>query len=661
MPLDRAYSMLEIRAVDDDARVIEGVASTPTADRMGDIVVPEGAKFALPMPLLWQHDSHAPIGEVTFAKPTKGGIPFKARLVHPDDVESESLKDRLREAWDSIKTGLVRAVSIGFRDLAHEVMKDGGWRFTEWEWLELSAVTIPANADATITTIKSLDRQQLAASGHTLPTTARRDPPGASGSRPKPNPTKAPKEGTMTKKTVAEQISAFEATRVAKAARMVEIMDQSAEDGATLDAEQTEEYDTLDTEVKDIDAHLVRLRALEKAQVSTARPVDGSGAEAASEARGGVTKVIGSVLPKGIAFARFAIALARAQGNRGEALSITQGQIARGAWADTPQLETILKTAVAAGTTTDATWAAPLVEYQQMAGEFIELLRPKTILGRIPGLRNVPFNISMPGQTTGSSVGWVGEAKAKPVSKLTFDTTTLRWAKAAGIVVLTDELVRFSNPSAEAIVRDDMAGAIAQFLDEQLLNPDVAEVVNVSPASITHGVTAIPASGPDADDLRTDVKAVFQAFIAANLSPAGAVWIMSETMALAIGMMQNALGQPEFPGLGVNGGTFFGLPVITSSSSALDDGGSPDGHRLILVKASEILVADDGQIMIDVSREASLQMDSEPDEPTAAGTVMVSLWQRNMVGIRAERWINWKRRRTAAVQYITGANYGDAA
>lgn len=163
--MKRAYSTLEIKAVSEDGLSIEGIASTPTADRMGDIVDPMGAKFAVPLPLLWQHDSHAPIGEVSFAKPTPKGIPFKARLVDPADVESPTLKDRLQEAADSIRTGLVRAVSIGFRDLAHEVMKDGGWKFTDWEWLELSAVTIPANAEALITTIRSIDAEARAAAG----------------------------------------------------------------------------------------------------------------------------------------------------------------------------------------------------------------------------------------------------------------------------------------------------------------------------------------------------------------------------------------------------------------------------------------------------------------------------------------------------------------
>jgi HK97 family phage prohead protease len=167
--MNRAYSMLEIRAVSEDDRTISGIASTPSPDRMSDVVEPMGAKFAIPMPLLWQHDAGQPIGQVEFAKPTKNGIPFKARLLDPALVESETLKDRLQLAWDSIKNKLVRAVSIGFRPLEYSVMDDGGYRFLSWEWVELSAVTIPANADCTITSIKSIDAGTLALQGKGQP------------------------------------------------------------------------------------------------------------------------------------------------------------------------------------------------------------------------------------------------------------------------------------------------------------------------------------------------------------------------------------------------------------------------------------------------------------------------------------------------------------
>jgi hypothetical protein len=58
-------------------------------------------------------------------------------------------------------------------------------------------------------------------------------------------------------KTITEQTTAFEATRQAKSARMSELMTKAGDEGVTLDAEQTEEYDGLDVEIEAIDAHLV--------------------------------------------------------------------------------------------------------------------------------------------------------------------------------------------------------------------------------------------------------------------------------------------------------------------------------------------------------------------------------------------------------------------
>ncbi|MGF6877375.1 HK97 family phage prohead protease [Paraburkholderia sp. MM5477-R1] len=161
--MERAYSLLTIRSADDDARVIEGIASTPTADRYGDIVEPLGAKFAVPMPLLWQHEHTAPVGTVEFAKLTQDGIPFRATVAKVDDPGT--LKDRLDEAWQSVKAKLVRAVSIGFRPLEYSYMDEGGIRYLSWEWIELSLVTIPANAEATINTIRSIDTTTRAALG----------------------------------------------------------------------------------------------------------------------------------------------------------------------------------------------------------------------------------------------------------------------------------------------------------------------------------------------------------------------------------------------------------------------------------------------------------------------------------------------------------------
>lgn len=152
---NRAYSLLEIKSVDDDRRVISGIATTPEPDRVGDVVDPMGAKFATELPLLWQHQHGSPVGIAKFGKPTKSGIPFTAEL--PKIEEAGALKDLVDMAWQSVKAKLVRGVSIGFKALEYNFMDGGGIRFDKTEIYELSLVTIPANASATIQSIKAMD------------------------------------------------------------------------------------------------------------------------------------------------------------------------------------------------------------------------------------------------------------------------------------------------------------------------------------------------------------------------------------------------------------------------------------------------------------------------------------------------------------------------
>ena len=155
--LNRAYSVLEVRAFDNDTRKFSGVATSPAVDRVGDIIEPLGVKFKNPLPLLHQHFHDRPIGTVRFKKPTADGIEFEAEIAEID--EPAALKERVDVAWGEIKHGLVRATSIGFRPIEYSFMDNGGIRYSEVEVYELSTVTIPANAEAIISTVKSIDAQ----------------------------------------------------------------------------------------------------------------------------------------------------------------------------------------------------------------------------------------------------------------------------------------------------------------------------------------------------------------------------------------------------------------------------------------------------------------------------------------------------------------------
>jgi len=634
--VNKAYSLLEIKAVDKEQRIIEGIASTPTPDRGGDVMEPKGAQFSLPIPFLWQHQD--PIGEVFAATVKSDGIYIKARISQLAPDAPDSLKARIEEAWHSIsaKPPLARGLSIGWNELESEPIKGTKFiRVLKWFWGELSAVTIPMNVEASILSVKSHD---VAATG-----------PNAPGDSGKHQPVRVMKAAPSM--TTQEQITAFETKRAAHTARMTALM--SATEGSTLDAAQTEEYTTLEREVDSIDEHLPRLRKLEKTLQFTATPITTTtDHEKASAMRGGEPLPLITVKPNvapGIPFARMVMAIAAGGGDSFKTLECAKQ------WKDsTPEVEEMVrhmwrtKAAVAVGTTSDATWAGPLVVTQPL-NDFLQLLRPRTLLGRIPGLKQVPFNISIPSQTTGGTYGWVGQNKPKPVTKADYLAVTLAFNKVAGIIVMSEELVTLSTPSAENLVREEMLAGMSAFLDQQFCDPAVAVSAGINPASITNGAATIASSGVTGAAAKTDLSSRVAVFVAANIPVSESVWLMNEANAFGIGLSVNGLGQPLFPGFAgdTTGGRLMGIPVIVSNNV---------GARIILAHTPSILYADEGGIRIDVSREATIQMDSAPTDTVDATTVYQSLWQRNLVGLKAERIITWKLARATSVTYITTAS-----
>lgn len=633
--MNKAYSTFQIKSVDEDKRILEGIASTPTPDRMNDIVELDGMEFKLPIPFCLYHDTRLPFGNIYAAKKSNGQL-----LIKVQDIPPVGELEYVDIGWKQIKHKLMRGLSIGFQSLDKVWDKAiDGWRYTKSEILEVSAVVIPANAEAKITDIKAASHPAPAASGKKSATVqiTHRNLSGATGNQRK--------QENM--KTISEQLAALEAKRQSNIARKDAIINKGIDEGRTMADDEQQEFDGLETEIASIDEQIVRLKKHQK-QIDGATAItekEGKSSEAASKARGGIITVRGPQLPPGTAFTRYSMALMRSRGNLMQAHEIAKS------WRDsTPEVEAVLKVAVAAGTTTTSGWASQLADYDYMASEFIEYLRPQTIIGRIPGLRSVPFNIKLPLQNAGSSVSWVGQGLQKPVSKLNFSTMTLGISKASGIVVLTDELVMLSKPSAEGLVRDDMAAAIAEFLDGQFIDPSVTAVANVNPASITNGAGNSAASGTTATDFRNDLQTALSQIIGANINPAGMVIVMQPVLAVSLALLRNDLGVKEFPDINASGGSIEGYTVVTSGSV-------PVGTVAFIIPR-EIMVADEGGISLDASNQASVTMD---DGVSPASTTMVSLWQHNLLGLRVERFINWARRRLQAVYYVTGAGYGGAS
>lgn len=464
------------------------------------------------------------------------------------------------------------------------------------------------------------------------------------------------------KTSISEQIALFEAKLRAEEDAALEIVNKSLEEGRTLDEYETEQRTQHLTEAASVKSHLLVLKEHEQLMLTKAVPVVEDKSEVVPSTYPRISTVK-SNLPPGIRYTRFALSMALAKGNVMHAHEISKVR-----YKDTPEVSQVLqcaigmggtrdlnqKAAVAFGSTTDSGFVGPLVQYNDMEAEFVELLRPKMILGRMTQLTRVGFMMRAGRQLTGVTGSFVGEGAPKPVGKQTYDNVTLGFAKVAVIVVLSDEAVRFSSPKAELKARDDMIKGIATYIDKRFMDPAYSGVANVSPASITNGAVRYQASGSTLAAIDSDVVRAFAMFAASEIDPSTAVWVMPATIALRLMMKRNANDEAAYPLLTMTGGTWYGLPVIVSNSMVAS--GSPAELQIALVTQEEVFLADDGGISIDMSTEASVQMDSAP---LAGAQSLVSLWQNNLVGIRAEEYINWAPRRanSLGIALIENVNY----
>ncbi|MBR1277466.1 phage major capsid protein [Bradyrhizobium sp. AUGA SZCCT0283] len=346
---------------------------------------------------------------------------------------------------------------------------------------------------------------------------------------------------------------------------------------------------------------------------------------------------------KALCFTNHLRCLALSKGDRVEAAGLY-----RSLYPNAVALDAVMKSAVPAATTADATWGSPLSPMDTYAEAFIKYLRPRTIFGKMTGFRFMPMNTKAPRGVAGASAAWVGAGRPVPLSKGAFDAVTMKPAKISALIVANDELLRSSNPVAAELFREDTADAVSDFQTRAFLDPSAAEIDDVSPASITNGETEIASSGTTAPAFAEDFKDLCAAIQTNFLSP---YLIMTPRTAVGLASLDCQLTRD----VTVNGGFVGGIPVAVTGN-APSDGNSPGDGTITLVDTSEVLLSE-GPIEFSASTNAIIEMTSTPDSPATAATVFTSMWQNHQTAVMATRYIRWEKRRAGCAAILTGVNF----
>ena len=348
-----------------------------------------------------------------------------------------------------------------------------------------------------------------------------------------------------------------------------------------------------------------------------------------------------SILPPGTQAFRLAKAIAV---GRGDVLSAEGFALGKGWHA---VADAIRKSVIAPLSEADA--VAVLRPY---AIDLADALRPMTILGRLTAARKVKTRVRFIAASGGATGSFVAEGAPTPFSAMALATAgTIEPSKCVAALVQSAELFEESLEGTQDLLRNDLLAACAEAADAAFIAPDNGGAPG-RPASITNAGVQLTSSGATLANVDADLKALISAHVAAGNSLENAVLVGHPRSLTHIGSLRGSAGSSAFPSVGAKGGAIWGIPVLASASC--DMGNSPSETVLAIVEADQILVADDGPLVVEVTREASLQLS---DAPSANAAQEISLWQNNLLALKLVRWINWRARRTGAASSIVGINY----
>src|SRR5262245_35719742 len=224
------------------------------------------------------------------------------------------------------------------------------------------------------------------------------------------------------------------------------------------------------------------------------------------------------------------------------------------------------------------------------------------------------------------------EGSSKTLSRLSLTGSDLDTVKATGQIVLSEEVLK-NTVAGNSFFQRELQIALARATNAVFLPLLVAGA-------------SIASSGLTATAVRQDLRTLL-----ANVnsgSDSKLFLIVTRTIGEALAVMGDNSGGPAFPNATVQGGSIDGIDIIISDEATTGE--------MILVDATAIAAGQEG-IVLDSSREATLQFDSAPDSPPTASTVVTSLWQADLVALRVERFVGAKLLRSDACAKITGIGY----
>ena len=380
-------------------------------------------------PFLLDHDPASQIGVVERAEVSADK---KGRA-----VVKLSRSAKAQEIWQDIKDGIRTLISVGYRinemKLEKETKTGDVYRVTDWEPMEISLVSIPADTAVGIGRAETDDKKPVTITNLELEKMA---------------------EVTVTETRETVDVEKLkQQTRAAELSRINEISAIAEKFGMREEAQKAINGNTT---VDDFRQAVLNKLDSQKAIDTKASEIDFTEKEKREYS---LTRAIQAAISKDWRKAGFeaevSAELARNLNMQPQGFFVPQNIVAQRA---SMQMKRDLLTT---GST------ANLVPTDHLGSEFIDLLRNQAVVASLGAriLTGLSGNVDIPKQTAGQSGSWLAEGGAPTAADQTFGTLALSPKTVAADTNIGMQAIIQSNPSIEALVMSDLMAAINLAVD----------------------------------------------------------------------------------------------------------------------------------------------------------------------------------------------------
>ncbi|HIC6969742.1 TPA: phage major capsid protein [Salmonella enterica subsp. enterica] len=381
-------------------------------------------------------------------------------------------------------------------------------------------------------------------------------------------------------------------------------------EGTELNEEQLVQFASLQEQFGDMTAKIERMEAAEKAAALVAKPVVTQG----NNAPGIIVKEEAQQYP-GAGVARMVMSIAAGKGDLAMASNFAASEL------NDQKLAAVINTAADSG--------GALVP-QNMRNEVIELLRDRTIVRKL-GARSIPLpngNLSIPRLAGGSTAGYVGEGKDVKASGASFDDVKLSAKTLICMVPVSNQLIGRAGFAVEQIILGDIISGIATREDKAFLRDDgtndtpkgMKKVAEENSRTLEWVGTDYSLNAIDAwlDSMVLKV-------LDGNSNMLSSGWGMSNRSYIKLQGLRDGNGNKVYPEMAQ--GMLKGYPVLRTSAVPTNLGTAGNESEIYFADFSDVLIGEDGKMVVDFSREASY-IDADGQ--------MVSAFARNQSLVRVQ-------------------------